>query len=171
MKKPILISFIFVFSIITNIFAGNPSDTTYLKTKHYEGIIFGKNYPKNIKYIEGNPNLDEIRWNPTIDDIAIAEKILEEYLKKYCRKYSKKGGSITPFFCKNIDSYIRQYQGKLRNEQRILYINCFLRRNLKSHLDWKINEVHVFDGGAEYWYMEIDMDKREVIKFYIHGPA
>ena len=168
MKTPNLILLFFLFSIITNIVAENPNDTTYVKTEHYEGIIFGKNYPKNRIY---KGNIDEMRWNPTIEDIAAAEKILEKYLNRYCRKYSKKDNHGTSFVCKNLDDYIRQYLGEFNNEQKILFIYCFWKGILQEHLDWKINMIKIFDGGSDYWYMKIDMDKRKVVDFYIHGSA
>lgn len=114
--------------------------------------------------------MDEIRWNPTIKDITVAEKILKEYLKKYCRKYSKTGVFGTSFICKNLDDYIRQYIGKFHNEQKILHINCFWKGTLKEYyVDWKSAYNDVFDGGYYYWYMNIDMNKRKVVVFYIHG--
>ena len=155
---------------MANVSVNNPSDTIYVKTKHYEGIIFGKDYPKNRIY-RGFDNLDEIRWYPTIDDVEIAEKILAEYLKKYCQKYSKKGVIGTSFICKNSDDYIRQYLGEFNNERKILFIYCFWKGILKEHLDWKINMINVLDGGSDYWYIKIDMDKKKVVDFYIHGTA
>ena len=157
MKK---ISFLLLFFIcpctIANILAGNPSDTTYVKTKHYEGIIFGKNYPKNYVGVDTNK-----RWNPTLEDIAIAEKILNNFLKKYGWKY------IDKIKGRHHEDYIRQYLGDLYTGNRILKIQCFWKGIINSFPSWKTNALSVIGGATAFWYMDIDMDKQKVIMFYI----
>lgn len=173
MKKPIFIFCIFVFSIITNIFAGNPNDTTYVKTEYYEGIIFGKNYSYNSECV-GSDSVDKIRWTPTMDDVTAAEKVLKKYVQKYSKKRKLLGLS---FIDKKLDNYFRQYNGVFRNGRKILCINGVLIEKPKRYHDCNVSKVYVFDNedeycyyifdaGEEYWFISIDMDKKESIDFY-----
>jgi hypothetical protein len=138
------------------------NDTTYVKTEYYEGIIFGKNYPKDHIGIDINK-----RWNPTIEDITIAEKIIKDYFEEYCEKYKKERIIYNPNICEHASDYIRQYVGRYDTEDRILVIYGFWKEYLKNW-NWKTHRVNVVLGGeTAYWFMKIDMDKRKVIDFFM----
>ncbi len=162
MKTTFFIFLISVFGFITHVFAGNPNDTTYVKTEHYEGIIFGKNYPQNHSGIDTNK-----RWNPTIEDIAIAEEVIRDYFEEVCRKYKNEWVGYNPNFCEHAGDYIRQYIGEKDAEKRTLYILSLWKEYIADYCpEWKVNRFSILGGGTACWYMLIDMDKREVVEFY-----
>jgi len=173
MKTTNFMFFIFMFTVITSIFAKNPIDTAYVKTKHYEGIIFGKNYPNNSEHV-GYDKIDEIRWTPTMYDVTAAEKVLKKSVQKYSKKRRLLGLS---FIDKKLDNYFRQYTGVFSNGRKILCVNGVLIEKTESYHDWNISKVYVFDNednyyyyvfdaGEDYWYISIDMDKKELIDFH-----
>lgn len=156
-RKYISKSLIFViicFIINTKSFGISRDDTTYVKTEKYEGIIFGKNYPKNWE------DDKKSRWSPSIEDIAYAEKKLEKYIFKKSKKVLKNQDiNGSPIIRDNLKNYMRQYVGFINNRgDYILYIKFIWKDEILKNdyfKNWKTELRDILGGGSYYWSIKI----------------
>lgn len=117
MKRIFLVTIILICSL-NNTYSQN---AVYVKGKCYEGYIFSK------EALWGYPS-DKYRYTPSLEDVAMAEKILGEYMK------SNKNRTIElPKDRRTLKKFTRQYIGYLSTQNEIiLRINLFDRRKLEK---------------------------------------
>ena len=118
MKRILLVTVIIIICFLNNTYS---QIVTYVKGKSYEGYIFPK------EALLGYPS-DKYRYTPSLEDIAMAEKILGEYIK------SNKNRQIElPKDRKVLKKFTRQYLGYLSsNNEIIIRINLFDKRKLED---------------------------------------
>ena len=168
MKKSILvlmILLIFIYCKGQSIFPKDSiCDTIHINTANYEGIIFGKNCLK--KWI-----LKENRWNPTKEDIEIAEILIKKYIIKQVKKKGMPNQVDSPKIHLNFDKYLRQYVGYVNEKgDRIIMINCFWKDFvMKYYFDWEVRWIDVMDGGSYYWQVEVNIGKKKCFDYNVNG--
>jgi len=118
MKRIFLIIITLLCCTLNNIYSQNAA---YVKGKSYEGYIFPK------EALLGNPP-EKNRYTLSLEDIAMAEKILGEYMK------SNKNREIPlPKNRRALKKFTRQYLGYLSsNNEIIIRINLFDKRKLED---------------------------------------
>lgn len=165
-----LLMFVFLFTFNLNCLYANEfekienKDTLYILTKKYEGIVWNKNYPINVK------DNKIYRWNPCIKDIEIAELIMEEYLNKISDSILVNQYGTCPIIHLNLNKYIRQYIGIINEKgDKIIKINCFWNEYINSYPNWKTNLVNVDDGCSFYWSIKVDIYNKVCFDYYING--
>src|SRR5574344_2130677 len=161
-------AFIVILFILYSIclYANNQNnDTTYVFNKKYEGKIWGKNYPLNIK---DNKNF---RWNPRKEDIDQAELLLHSYiLKQWKNNRNVNQTGNCPIIYLNMNQYLRQYIGRINKKgERILEINCFWKGNVEKFPNWHTHLVSVIDGCSFYWSIKVNLSKKKCFDYWIDG--
>jgi hypothetical protein len=132
--------------------AGNQDSTnaaTLLKIDDYEVAIFSEN---SKEFFPGK------RFTPTKEEIVAAENALKSQLKEL--NSDKMNQSDTPVIDKNLKKYKRQYFGYINERgEKILFINCFWRKDKDESLVWLKEQIRVLDGGSYFWNVKYKIEK------------
>jgi len=174
MKKILLL--LFLTGYITTAFAQKvisvekASDhSTYVKGDDFEGVIFDKEYKRLSNWVDSTLK----RFTPTIEDIQLAETILNRQLKdtykKNLNKYVRSNSAAVHF---NLNQYCRQYFGYYdKHGKKIIFLNCFPTGDEQYTRNWK-SFLHVgLDGGMAYWRAEINLSEGTLFGFNTNGFA
>ena len=102
-------------------------------------------------------------WKPTKDDIELVESSIS-FVSKLKSEDSRLAVNIA-----NPSSYYRQYLGILVDGRKLIYLNAFDPRLLRS--DWRERFVDICDGGTGVWGVLYDPEKREFSKLTTNGHA
>ena len=150
--------------------------STYVKGNNFEGVFFSKEY--QIPFSE-NPPVEQ-RFTPSIEDIELVEKLLNEQLKNINNGVNQ-GKSYGPKIHKKLRKYQRQYIGFISKQgERYIYLSCnWHRYNLIDRIrgfapprdDWETILLIVFDGGSYHWNIKINLDKEELVDLSVNGVA
>ncbi|WP_020527080.1 hypothetical protein [Flexithrix dorotheae] len=150
--------------------------STYVKGKNFEGVIFSKEY--QMPFSQNPPS--EYRFTPTINDIELVERLLNNHLKEV-NKGINQGKNIGPTIHKKLKKYQRQYIGFISEKgERYIYLSCnWDRYNLidkirgisKPDKNWMTEYLVVFDGGSYHWNIQINLDKKELINLRVNGVS
>lgn len=134
--------------------------------RSYEGILFHNEYPKNFI---GSKN----RWNPTIEDIKIAEESIENFIKKISKKNLINQGGNCPIIHENLEKYLRQYMGVINEKgEKIIVINCFWKDRKEELIgNWEEDWITVFDGCSFYWEISVNLNKNKCFDYLVNGRA
>lgn len=138
---------------------------TYVKTKDYEGVIFGKMGPAN--YTDDK----EYRWTPTPAEIEEVETLMKKHILKTVRKR----GLINqfgdrPVIHENFEKYIRQYMGYINQKgQKIVWVNCFWKAYENEFPDWKTHLVDVMDGGSYFWHIKVNLNNKKCTSYIVNA--
>ncbi|MDL2314957.1 hypothetical protein LJC16_01720 [Bacteroidales bacterium OttesenSCG-928-C19] len=143
----------------------NKDTALYILTKNYEGVLWGINYPLNLI------DFKSLRWDPTIEDVEQAEKLLRKYITKKGKGILVSQGGTCPIIHENLDKYIRQYMGVIDyfTGEKVIEINCFWKDDEKDYPYWKTHRVNVMDGCSYYWRIKINLSKMECFDYSING--
>ncbi|MBN1997142.1 hypothetical protein JW935_06290 [candidate division KSB1 bacterium] len=71
---------------------------------------------------------------------------------------------------REIDQYRVQFDGIIRNGQKIIFCNFFYKDD-DWDIDWQETLVEVLDGGYWYWQIEYDVETGKCINFTVNGVA
>ncbi len=147
---------------ITTLTFDRISNSKYVRIKKYEGLIFDGSYDLRMS-IENQKE----RYTPTIEDVALAEQIIQDQLKKL--PIANSGLEDCPIPYKNLKKYARQYFGfKNIDGDRILWINMIWEKG--TAIDELAEEAYiVLDGCSYYWNVKINIDKSELFDLIING--
>ena len=110
------------------------------------------------------------RFTPAKDEIETAELELVKHLAEInsdrLNQYS------TPVIDKNLSKYKRQYFGYVDyNGNKILFINCFWKRDKDSDLNWMNERIRVIDGGSYFWNIKYNINKGELFDLEVNGDV
>lgn len=138
-------------------------EAVYVKGKGYEGYIFPKEHS-----IWGFPP-EQNRYTPSLEDIAQAEKILQDSIGTDYVKSNQKTYCKPPINKNTLKKYVRQYVGYFTEDGKII-INIYLNRGI----DMRKNElsddiIAVFDGGSNHWSVCINLSTKELSDMQING--
>lgn len=104
-------------------------------------------------------------FQPTDDDIAGVESGLAGSLGQI----PQRGG---PSVIAKLDSYQRQYVGKVLNGRRVLAINAVCESEMDIfERHWDESVAVVADGGECFWQAEIDIETGVAQRFGVNGFA
>ena len=127
MKKTNLILFVLFFTSCGNVMNGLKPYQTIIQTDDKMDLVFGKNYQK---------------WTPSASDIDIAEELLNQCIE------SQKKATVNRLAGRTLDEYNRQFVSAINEKgEKIIWINCFNKREESTFPDWKTKLVIVNDGG------------------------
>jgi hypothetical protein len=141
--------------------SGFTQEAILMKGKGYTGYIFRKEH-----FVFMTVENQKERFTPSKEDIAYAEILLEESIHNYLK--SEK--IHTSYIKQNtLKEYKRQYVGFINNHgDKIIFIKFFKGPSLDS-LSREI--VDIFDGGENYWSIEINITQRKLLRITINGEA
>ena len=95
--------------------------------------------------------------------------LLDEILQRCLDEYNRGRDSSANDFIK-VDQYRRQYIPFIKDGQKYVWANFFCG-STKEHKKWKKEPVLVFDGGACYFRVTINLSKSRFFNFYVNGVA
>jgi hypothetical protein len=160
MKRSILLA-ISIFLFISN--SVYSQETVYAKGKEYEGYIFPKE-----QSIWGFPS-EKRRYTPSSEDIAQAEKILQDSINSNYMKQNQKQYKKPPINKRTLNKYMRQYVGYLTdNNEFVIWINLFKKGNIGNQ-DPVIDIIYSQDGGYNFWSIRINITTKELSDIRING--
>ena len=126
-----------------------------------------------------NPPVEQ-RFTPSIEDIELVEKLLNDQLKEVNTGVNQ-GKNLGPKIHKKLRKYHRQYIGFISEQgERYIYLSCnWQRYNLIDRIrgflppddGWKTEFWIVFDGGSYHWNIKINLDKQELTDLSVNGVA
>ena len=135
----------------------------YVKGKGYEGYIFPKEHS-----IWGFPP-EQNRYTPNLEDIAQAEKILQDSIGTDYVKSNQIAYCKPPINKKTLKKYLRQYVGySTEDGKTIIYI--YLNKGIEMDKN-KLSEdiIAVSDGGSNHWSIKINISKKELFDMQVNG--
>ena len=104
------------------------------------------------------PWISKEGWEPTQEDIDIAEPIIVDFIKIKNKKIFS-----------NLGRYKCQYFGIFKDNKKRIYCNFFyFTEDIK---DWKSKPIEVDDGGDCYFQLEYDVENKECLNFRVNGKA
>ena len=105
-----------------------------------------------------------------MEDIDIAETILADSINYIIKKEQPYRYSAHPRIDKSsLKKYKRQYVGHITNEGEIIIWINFLR-NREIHKERLSSDIiTVYDGGAYYWNIYINITTKEISYMYVNG--
>ena len=102
-------------------------------------------------------------FNLSDSDYLLIDEILQRCLDEYNRG---RDSSAIDFI--QVDQYRRQYIPFMKDGQKYVWANFFCG-STEEHKKWKKEPVLVFDGGACYFRVTINLSKRRFFNFYVNG--
>ena len=153
-------------TVITILFMGiyvYSQETEYVKGKGYEGYIFPKEHS-----IWGFPP-EKGRYTPSSEDIAQAEKILQDSINTDYVKSNQKAYRKPPINRKTLKKYIRQYVGYLTEDGKII-IHIYLNKGIEMDKNKLTKDViAVMGGGSNHWSISINLSTKELSNMRVNG--
>lgn len=127
--------------------------------------IFTKDYKNDFL-----PFGDAPRFTPTIEEINLAEMLVNDQLENLNLNQENQGGSC-PIIHTELRKYDRQYVGYLdQSGQRIIWINFFWSRRVAA-TNLKEEVIIVFDGCSYYWNVKVSIDKKLLFELNVNGNS
>ena len=148
-----LVMVLFLFSIVSCKSQHNnlSSDQAVISPESKMDWVFGKNYKS---------------YDPTDADIEAAEKIMRQGFEDQKKETRNNIGGKSP------DDYNRQFVGAIdENGDKLIYVNCFCKKEIEYFKDWKDKIIHVADGGSCFFHATINLTKNKYTNFSINGDA
>ena len=138
-------------------------EAVYVKGKGYEGYIFPKEHS-----IWGFPP-EQNRYTPNLEDIAQAEKILQDSIGTDYVKSNQEAYCKPPLNTNTLKKYVRQYVGYSTEDGKII-INIYLNKGIemdKNKLSKDI--IAVIGGGSNHWRIKINILTKELFDMQVNG--
>jgi hypothetical protein len=158
-----LTSLLCIFTV--NIFSQSVNDAItamHYQTENFDIAIFPANSPDLLPGAE--------RFTPTKPEIDKAEEALLKQLKDL--NADKQNQYETPVIDKNLKKYKRQYFGYIDSKgNKILFINCFWKREKDPLQNWMKEMVRVLDGGSYYWNVKFNLNTNELTDLVVNGQS
>jgi hypothetical protein len=134
----------------------------HFQTSEFDAAIFPEN---SIDIFPGKS-----RFTPTHDEVKSAEMSLINQLKEL--NSEKLNQHDSPVIDKNLKKYKRQYFGYIdENGNKILFINCFWRKEKEESLLWLKERIRVLDGGSYFWNIKFNVAKMLLFDLEVNGEA
>ena len=154
------------FVIITILFIANyvySQEVVYVKGKGYEGYIFPKEHST-----WGFPP-EKNRYTPNLEDIAQAEKILQDSIGTDYVKSNQEAYCKPPINKNTLKGYVRQYVGYSTEDGEIT-IHIYLNKGIEMDKN-KLSEdiITVFGGGSNHWRIKINISTKELFDMQVNG--
>lgn len=138
------------------------SSNLYLETEEFTGVIF-------VEKDKVDSSQNSKRFTPTVEDIFKAENTLKQCLKK--NKPSNFSLDITSDRIFPISTYYRQYFGYYDRGQKVIFLNCFIKKAVTNDNSWKKMELAIRDGGKGYFSILINITTEKCTYFSVNGIA
>lgn len=133
------------------------SDTTiFIKTKHFQGVIFNLNAVND--------------FYPSIGDIRNAEDYLGVFMEKQRRKrvLFRQGGPC-PYIHRNLRKYKRQYVGIFdKKGRKVIWIRAFLDTEAYDFPNWKSQIIAHADGCSHFWSIKVNLKRGKCFDYQIN---
>ncbi len=137
-----------------------PSIAEHYKTKKFDVAIF----PASSRELFDGPD----RFTPSKQDVEYGEDALINQLPAL--NLERHNQFETPVIDKNLSKYKRQYFGYYdNNRNRILFINCFWKRDKEENLLWLNERIMVLDGGSYFWSVKYNLNTNELFDLDVNG--
>ena len=110
------------------------------------------------------------RFTPSKSDIETAELALINQLASI--NTERHNQYDTPVIDKNLIKYKRQYFGYIDSKgNKILFINCFWKRDKEDERLWLNERIMVLDGGSYFWNIKFNLNTNELFDLDINGES
>lgn len=110
------------------------------------------------------------RFTPSRAEVDKAEHALTVQLAKL--NADRQNQYVTPVIDKNLSKYRRQYFGYMdKKGNKILFINCFWKRDKEGELLWLKERIRVLDGGSYYWNVKYDVGEDGLFDLEVNGDV
>jgi len=138
-------------------------EAVYVKGKGYEGYIFPKEHS-----IWGFPP-EQNRHTPNLEDIAQAEKILQDSIETDYVKSNQEAYCKPPINKNTLKKYVRQYVGYSTEDGKII-IHIYLNKGIEMDKN-KLSEdiIAVIGGGSNHWRIKINISTKELFNMQVNG--
>ena len=135
----------------------------YVNGKGYKGYIFPKGHS-----IWGFPS-EQNRYTPNLEDIAQAEKILQDSIETDYVKSNQEAYCKPPINKNTLKKYVRQYVGYSTEDGKII-IHIYLNKDIEMDKN-KLSEeiIAVFGGGSNHWCIKINISTKELFDMQVNG--
>jgi hypothetical protein len=166
MKHAFLITIVFTLTSCSLL----AQNAEFVKGKGYTGYIFPKEHS-----IWGFPP-EQNRYTPSSEDIAQAEKILQDSIETDYVKSNQQAYRKLPINKRTLKNYLRQYVGYITdNNEIIIWINFLHKREYcdedkPKDADKIDNEIiMVLDGSYYFWHISINISTKELSDMQVNG--
>lgn len=149
------------------------SGTQIVRIEKTDAVIFSESVDCFLCSISGD------RFNPTKDDILLAEHILNRQLKQVNTPAANQGNGC-PIIHKNLAHYRRQYFGYVTKQgNRVLFAtfnwnqNRFWQRlkgyDIDTDTSWRYQRTIVSDGCSYHWTVIINLSLQQLEELHVNG--
>ena len=105
-------------------------------------------------------------WAPEDKDIQTAEKLLQDCFDK------QKMGTVNRLLDRKPDDYDKQFVGATdASGDKIIWVNCFCKKEESVFKNWKNSIIHVADGGNCFFHVKINITKNTFLDLMVNGNA
>jgi hypothetical protein len=164
MNNKVVIALVFI--LLYSYSAGNAqSENTPTIAEHYETKKFNAAiFPASSREVFSGSE----RFTPSKQEIEIAEQALIKQLAAI--NADRQNQDATPIIDKNLSKYKRQYFGYTNDKgNKILFINCFWKRNKEDEKLWLNERIMVLDGGSYFWNIKFNLTTNELFDLDVNG--
>jgi hypothetical protein len=163
-KRIILWGLILLSLLCLRVSKGQEVSPGILATPYITGKFEAAIFPEVSPEIFPGP----ARFTPTKAEVDQAEKALNTQLKGL--NTDKLNQYDTPVIDKNLKKYKRQYFGYINTKgERILFINCFWKKDKDDAQLWLRERIRLLDGGSYYWNIKFRIEKNELFDLDVNG--
>ncbi|MEG1723266.1 MAG: hypothetical protein RR303_09795 [Bacteroidales bacterium] len=157
-----------IFVIMTILFVVSyvySQKAVYVKGKGYEGYIF----PKEHSIWSFPP--EQNRYTPNLENIAQAEKILQDSIGTDYMKSNQEAYCKSPINKNTLKRYLRQYVGYSTEDGKTI-IHIYLNKGIEMDKN-KLSEdiIAVFGGGSNHWRIKINISTKELFDMQVNGVS
>lgn len=121
------------------------------------------------------PNMEKVKALNQSDlhiDTVEIEQILSDYFYHYSRSKIEVGKSLVAYDINDIgmNKYIKQLVPIIGEKgEEYIWVNCFLKENVKALPNWKKQIVSVSDGGAAFFNIFINLKTKTCFQLSVNG--
>lgn len=138
-------------------------EAVYVKGKGYEGYIFPKEHSIWGFLPEQN------RYTPNLEDIAQAEKILQDSIGTDYVKSNQEAYCKPPINKNTLKKYVRQYVGYSTENGKII-IHIYLNKGIEMDKNKLLEDIiAVIGGGSNHWRIKINISTKELFDMQVNG--
>ena len=154
-----------IFLIFTSVNSNGQTDIPATIAEHYQTKKFNVAiFPESSRELFQGAN----RFTPTKKEIETAEQGLINQLAGI--NTDRHNQYSTPAIDKNLSKYKRQYFGYFDMKgNKILFINCFWKKNKEEELLWFNERIMVLDGGSYFWNIKFNLNTNELFDLDVNG--
>ncbi len=167
--KYLIIILILTSFISCNITKDNKTDKTNKSDK--PGNKMNVNFDKSMEVIlPAEPGMDWLfgknykNWTPSDDDIETASQLFVYGFE------DQKRGTVNRVLYRTPEEYYKQFVGAIDSAgDKIIWINCFCKKEADTFKDWKDRIIRVSDGGNCFINVKTNISKNKYTEFNVNG--